>query len=472
MTQAPDQVLTVAQMQAAEQALIDAGTSVDELMLRAGRGAADTIRRIAAGRRVTVLCGPGNNGGDGYVIAETLRARGGEVTVVAPIEPKTDAAREARSRYVGEVRSDAMIVHGEVFVDALFGSGLSRGIGDDLMALLDALHRAHERRVAVDLPSVVFADSGEFFDQLWRHDCTLALGAWKFAHFSGPSAMQMGALRLVDIGVASVEGAARRIGPPELEPPGAYRHKYSRGLLGVIGGDMPGAAGLAARAAMRAGAGYVKLFADSAPAGVPHALVVETGSLAEALEDDRITALLVGPGLGRGEAARERVALTLETGKRVVLDADALHLFDDALLDLADPDDIVVTPHEGELRRLCENFAIETGAKRTMAARLFEETGLTVLAKGPDTTLHGNDYDNDREGDTGLFPPGPSWLSTAGSGDVLAGILGSRMAAGRWPFEAAAEAVWIHNEAARLAGPAFTADDLADAVSDAFARFL
>ena len=470
MTQAlqkTDQVLTVAQMQAAEQALIDAGTSVDELMQRAGRGAGEIVWRMAAGRKVTVLCGPGNNGGDGYVIAQLLHERGVPVQVVAPIEPKTEAARNARALYMGEVASDVAGRSGAVFVDCLFGSGLTRELSNDLAGAVEGLILSHEMSVAIDLPSGVESDSGHCFDRLGEYRATIALGAWKFAHFSGPAATQMGRLHLVDIGVGKQGSGAYLMPRPRIAPPWPGAHKYSRGLLAVIGGQMPGAPLLAATAAMRAGAGYVKLLTPDMPQGVPASLVVDTQVLDVSLEDARIDALLIGPGLGLGEDARERMRLALDLQLPTVLDADALRLLDYAMLQDAEPESIVVTPHEGELRALCETFGVSGDCKRSRAAGLQAATGMTVIAKGPDTTVHGEGEIDGETILTGLFRPASSWLSVAGSGDVLAGITASRLASGEEPFDAAVQAVWLHGEAARCTGPAFSADDLAAHVPQA-----
>ena len=230
---------------------------------------------------------------------------------------------------------------------------------------------------------------------------------------------------------------------------------------------MPGAALLAAEAAMRGGAGYVRLLSADAPVVAPAALLVDYSPLDAALGDGRWSALLVGPGLGRDAAARERLNLAL--GRRVptVIDADALHLLDDDVLEGIDVSRLLVTPHEGELASLCRSFGTPSGRSKLARARaLSEATGLTVLAKGPDTVLAAPD------GRVAFFPAASSWLSTAGTGDVLAGLAASRLAVGGEPYVAAGEAVWLHAEAARLAGVAFTADDLSHNVSAAYARFL
>jgi hydroxyethylthiazole kinase-like uncharacterized protein yjeF len=450
-----DQILTVEQMRKAEQALIDAGSSVDALMQVAGHG------------RVTVLCGPGNNGGDGYVIAQAIRERGGDAVVVAASEPTTDAARNARTKFGGEVLGADANPHGEVFVDCLFGSGLTRPLLGDHLELLTRLASRHRQRIAVDLPSGVQSDSGMLLnDGLPQFDLTIALGAWKFAHVLMPSAAISGELRLVEIGVADVGGAARMVTQPRIAPPGADAHKYTRGLLAVVAGRMPGAALLACEAAQGAGAGYVKLFADHRPPNAPFDLVVETESLADVLTDDRNTAILCGPGLGRDGAAREKLATALADPVPVVLDADALVLLGPR--NLAERQAATIaTPHEGELARLESAFDCEgSGSKVERARALAKASGMIVVAKGPDTVIASPD------GHVACASGASSWLSTAGTGDVLAGALASRVAAGVPAFEAACEGVWLHGEAARLCPPAFAASQLAARVPDALTACL
>lgn len=466
MPRPSDQVLTAAQMRAAEQALIAAGTGVDELMQRAGRGAAEWVWRIAGGRSVTVLTGPGNNGGDGWVIAEAIRQRGGDVAVVMAAEPATDAARNARAAYGGPVLARDAERHGEVFIDCLFGTGLTRSLSGHDAALLTRLAGSHARRVAIDLPSGIESDLGLPLNPgLPDWDLVVALGAWKPAHFLMPAAATMGAVRLVEIGVGPVDGAARAIGRPHLSAPAADAHKYTRGLLGVVGGAMPGAALLSARAAQGAGAGYVRLYGH-APATVPADLVADPAPLAEALLDKRIAALLIGPGLGRDGAAREALAVALAEQRPMVLDADALVLLGPrSLAEHRAP--VIATPHEGELFSLERSFALDgSGGKVERAMALARAANMVVLAKGPDSVVAAPD------GRVAYAPRGPSWLSAAGTGDVLAGIIASRLACGTEVFEAACQGLWLHSEAARLAGPAFSAGQLADCVRSAYAACL
>jgi ADP-dependent NAD(P)H-hydrate dehydratase / NAD(P)H-hydrate epimerase len=462
-----DQILTVDQMRAAEQALIDAGTSVGALMQIAGRGAADWVWRIAGEGRVTVLCGPGNNGGDGYVIAEAIRERGGNAVVVASAAPATDAARNARAAYGGEVVGYDASVHGDVFVDCLFGSGLTRPLtGDDHAALLRLAAR-HHHRIAIDVPSGVQSDSGMLLNaDLPHYDLTIALGAWKFAHVLMPAAAIMGTLRLVEIGVAPVAGAATMIARPQIQPPAPDTHKYRRGLLAVVAGAMPGAALLACEAAQGAGAGYVKLFADPRPANAPFDLVVDSGALTNVLTDDRNTAILCGPGLGRDARARERLAIALADPVPVVLDADALVLLGARQLSERQVETIA-TPHEGELVRLERGFDLDgTGTKADRARALAAASGMVIVAKGPDTLVAAPD------GRLACAPRATSWLSVAGTGDVLAGAIASRVATGEPAFEAACQGVWLHGEAARRCRAPFGASGLAARISVALAACL
>jgi hydroxyethylthiazole kinase-like uncharacterized protein yjeF len=462
MTGPNSQILSVAQMRAAEAALVDAGTGVDALMQRAGRGAAEWVYRMAWPRAVTVLCGPGNNGGDGYVIAEALRERGLEVAVVAPLEPGTAAAKNARAAWRGPVLERSGGRHGGTLVDCLFGSGLTRPLSDGLLGLLQELAGSHPHRVSVDLPSGVESDSGlPLNDGLPEYDLTIALGAWKYAHWLMPSAARMGMRQLVPIGVGEVPRAAQLLARPQLTAPAADAHKYRRGLLVVAAGAMPGASLLACAAALHCGAGYVKLASADPPAEMPPDLVVE----AEALGDPRANGLLVGPGLGRGDAAKARLADALARNLPIVFDADALAMLKPEAL-AGHSAARIATPHEGELAALAKAFGIEAESKLAIARELAAKAGMVVVAKGPDTVITAPD------GRTTIAPPAPSWLSTAGTGDVLAGLIASRLATGAGAFVSACEGVWLHGEAARLAGMAFSAGDLIHNIPTAYSTVL
>jgi len=449
-------------MRAAEAA---SAASEWELMQRAGRGCAEWIWRVAGGRAVTVLCGPGNNGGDGYVIAEVLRARGLDVRLVAPEDPTTDTAARARAAYRGPVAAELGKRHAPVLVDALFGFGLTRPLSGSFAALLDKARERHDFLISIDVPSGVECNTGAWLGVPWRADLVLALGAWKRAHWLMPASAAMGEKRLVDIGL-DIRQRGERLSPrPELSPPAADSHNR-RGLVAIVAGEMPGAPLLSAEAAMRAGAGYVKLLSDHSHPDAPAELVIEGENLASALADKRIGALLIGPGLGRGDAARHRLAIALDAAKPAVIDADALHLLDPDALEGVDTASLLLTPHEGELAAVCKTFGVEAEGKVERATALRDSIGASVIAKGPDTVLA------PVGGGLVFFPPASSWLSTAGTGDVLAGIAASRLAHHVDPARAAEEAVRLHREAAQIAGPVFTAGELARAVGAALARFL
>ncbi|MGN6376311.1 MAG: NAD(P)H-hydrate dehydratase [Sphingomonas sp.] len=446
-------VVTAAEMRAVEQRAIDAGTSVDLLMERAGRGVAAAVQRLASGAPVLVLCGPGNNGGDGYVAATVLAAGGLDVRVAAMAAPATDAARKARARRTGPVEEIATAAPAPVLVDALFGTGLSRPLDQALADRLCALAGAARFTITVDLPSGVTTDEGTVLSAVPTFDLTLALGAVKPAHLLQPAARYCGKVRLIDIGL-DVTSDAEVLARPSLPTPGPDAHKYNRGMVAVVGGPMQGAALLASTAAMRAGAGYVALLGSGG--GGPHALVHRVlGD--DALADDRIGALLIGPGLGRDAAAAERLDRALATDHALVVDGDALHLLKDRrdrLHDRKAP--AVLTPHAGEFAAL---FGKGDGSKLARACAAAHQIGATIVYKGADTVIAAPD------GRARLAGDANDWLSTAGTGDVLAGAIAAMLAARPDPFTAAAAGVWLHGEAARRLGGAFIADDLANALT-------
>lgn len=459
-----ESVLSVAQMRAAEQAAVDAGVSEWDLMQRASRNAAEWVRRLAAGRAVTVLCGPGNNGGDGYVIAQCLAKAGNAVQIIAPEAPKTQTASKARKTFEGSVSNDGDFTD-PVIVDCLFGYGLSRPLSGSYADLVERLARHDGLRIAIDVPSGVHSDSGDVLGPVPNFQVTLALGAWKRAHWTMPATAKMGTKKLIPLGLETAMSDEAVSRTPKLSAPAAGSHKYKRGLLAIVTGDMPGAPLLAAEAAMHAGAGYIKMLSPHSHPAAPADLVILDVDPGEGLADPRIAACLVGPGLGRGETSRARLSATLESGKPSVVDADALHLLDPDLLEGCDAARLIVTPHEGELAALCKNFDVKADTKRERAIGLHQATGLTVLAKGADTMMA-------VEAGFCYFSTASSWLSTAGTGDVLAGIIASRLAFHGDPFRAAEEAVWLHREAAHIAAPAFSASQLAKAVKPAMSVFL
>ncbi len=456
-------------MVAAEQAVFASGISVDALMLRAGQGAGDLIWRIGGLTPTLILCGPGNNGGDGYVIAEYLRLKGVPVCVAALAEPRTDAARNARAHYGGEVITLADAKPHSQLVDCLFGSGLTRPLDADLWARFSALVSAAQRSFAVDLPSGADADRAIWLNAPLRFDHVLALGAWKYAHMLEPVARDFGSLSLIEIGVDPHGQVVARLQKPLISPPDATSHKYRRGLVAVLAGAMPGAAHLAARAAQASGAGYVKLIgAGEAPASLPADLVWEraddAAAVAGRIADERIGSVLIGPGLGRTPAAAALLAAALASRHPLVIDADALHLLkaqQSALARRAAP--VLLTPHHGEAMVLADGIAgwAEGGNKVEQAQRLAAAWGAHIVYKGADSVIAAPD------GQAVIADRRCSWLSVAGTGDVLAGCIAARLANHGRPFAALCEAVWLHDRAARIAGPAFSALELAGKLPEA-----
>ena len=442
-----DPILTAAEMRAAERKAIDAGTSVDTLMERAGAAVAEAAWRTGGAVETLVLCGPGNNGGDGYVAARLLRERGVPVRVAAAAPAKAEAAHKAAAKWGGQVEALGDAKRAPVVIDALFGTGLARPLE---AAVADALARlcapAH-RRIAVDLPSGMATDDGALLGSVPRFDMTVALGALKPSHMLLPAAERCGQVTVADIGLGPIEARTHRIGRPALTAPPHEANKYSRGKLVVMAGDMPGASLLAALAGQRAGAGYVELLGAAGDAA-PHALVRRVWS-EEALEDNRVGAIVAGPGLGRSKTARARLDAVLASARPLLLDADALTLIGKSRhARLAGH---VLTPHEGEFARLFGNSGQDRLSRARAAAA---SSGAIVLLKGGDSIVAHPD------GRAAIAPLAPSWLASAGTGDVLAGIIGALLAQGHAPFEAAQIGLWLHAEAARCAGPMLIADDL------------
>ena len=458
MTPLSGPVVTAAEMRAAEDAVIAGGVSVEALMERAGAAVAEAVWRFGGGRSVLILCGPGNNGGDGYVAARLLAERGLDVRVAACAEPRTDACRWPRQGWTGAVATLEDAEGAPVLVDALFGTGLSRPLDEAVQAPLRRLAAEARLVIAVDVPSGVGTDDGRSLGAA-QASFTLALGALKPAHLLYPAAGLCGIVQRGEIGVP-ISSTTQVMAPPRLASPGATSHKFKRGMVAVIGGAMPGAARLSAQAAMRC-AGYV-VAANMAGRG-PDALVHR--DWASIASDDRIGALLIGPGLGRDETARTALQAALESIHPLVLDADALVLLTAehrlALRRRSTP--VIMTPHSGEFDAM---FGAGSGSKIDRARAAAAECGAVIVFKGADTVVAAPD------GRVRLSSDAPGWLASAGTGDVLAGIAAGCLSGGMAPLDAACAAVWLHGEAARVAGPALIADDLPDCLPQAIARAL
>jgi hydroxyethylthiazole kinase-like uncharacterized protein yjeF len=461
-------IVTAAQMVAAEEAAFRSGVSQDALMERAGAAVAREAARFAMGRPILVLAGPGNNGGDAYVAARLLKAAGHDVTLVATGEPKPGAAQRMQAQWDGPTSSLYAARPRPQLVDGLFGTGMTRPLERGLAAVFTELCRGADFTLSIDLPSGIDTDTGANLGAPRGIGATLALGALKPAHLLDYGLEACGHVLLADIGIP-VETKWRSAVRPRLAVPGPNSHKYSRGLVAVIEGVMPGAARLAARAAMAGGAGYVVLAGADPWTGGPDALVrrgISTSDdLAEFLAWDRIDAVVLGPGLGRDRRAEAYIRAAFACDKPLVLDGDALSLLGSgatrSLQSRTAP--TWLTPHSGEFDRMFEGG---DGSKieRTLAAAA--ATGATILHKGADTVVA------DPRGEVRILSGASSWLSTAGTGDVLAGLLAARVAGGGKGAGPAEAASWLHGRAAQLAGAAFIADGLIDRIPEALSECL
>ena len=476
-------LLTPAQMGEADRLTIAGGTAGTVLMERAGRAVADAVSRRWPPRPVVVLCGPGNNGGDGFVVARLLAQRGWPVRLALLGESgalKGDAAFAAAA-WPGKVEPlgiDVLTDAGLV-VDALFGAGLARPI-DGLAA--EVIHAPAKRQlpvVAVDVPSGVDGASGEVRGVAPQAALTVTFFCRKPGHLLLPSRLLCGEVVVAQIGID--RAVLDRIAPDTAANhpgwwlnrfpwAGATGHKYSRGHALVAGGAaMTGAARLAARAAARVGAGLVTVAAPeeafpiyaAALTGVIVAPAAGVDGFAELLADKRRNAALIGPGAGTGAETRDKALRLLAAGKSAVIDADALTVFADRPADLfgAIKSPCVLTPHEGEFARL---FQL-SGPKLERARRAAKASGAVVLLKGADTVIAAPD------GRAAINENAPPTLATAGSGDVLAGLVLGLLAQGMPAFEAAAAAVWLHGAAATAFGPGLVAEDLVEALPAALA---
>ena len=439
-------ILTAEQMRAAEAAAMAGGTPETTLMERAGRALAEAVRLYAGPRETLVLCGPGNNGGDGYVAARHLQAAGYPVRVAALAEPGAEAAKWAKRQWGGPVEPFAGAGQAPIIIDCLFGTGLSRGLEEPVFQRLLDLVDHSLVAVACDLPSGVGGDDGALLSPVGFYDLTVTFGALKPSHRLMPAMGHMGRVVLADIGI-DADSDWVEFARPDLPPLDLQGHKYDRGLVHCLAGEMPGAIALAASAAARAGAGYIRVSTSLPIAGLPSS-IVQTGGAD--LQDERIGCILVGPGLGD---IPQVLTLALTAPRPIVIDADGIGL-------VGEPErlhghDVILTPHEGEFLKL---FGKIDGSKPERALEAARRSRSVIVYKGPDTLVASPD------GPLGFAPPAPAWLASAGTGDVLAGMIAAMRARGLAPFEAACAGVWLHGRAAEAAGPQMIADDLVAAV--------
>jgi len=471
-------LLTVEEMYKADTAAIEGGVPGIDLMEAAGKAIFEEIVERWDQRPVSVLCGPGNNGGDGFVIARLLAGVGWPVTVYLLGDRqslKGDAATNAE-RWTGQVLPlDRSSMNGSpLIVDALFGAGLARPLEGGVSDVVAKVNEAECPCVAVDMPSGVHGDTGEVLGNAPFADLTVTFFRAKPGHLLYPGAERAGEVVIADIGIP--ERVLDDIGPrayvngpviwsEKLKWPDWRSHKYSRGHLLVAGGKrMTGAARLATRAARRVGSGLVTIaapkdvftvYAGDTP-GTITLPVDDIGDFEDLLRDDRRNAIIVGPGLGLSGETKSWVEAALGSKKACVIDADGLSVYQDNPAELFGllGENHVLTPHEGEFARL---FKFEDD-KVTRARKAAEKCGATVLLKGPDTVIARPD------GQAVIDAGGSPFLATGGTGDVLSGLIGGLLAQDLDPFDAACAAVWILAAAADQHGPGLIAEDIPDSI--------
>ncbi|HEX3535654.1 MAG TPA: NAD(P)H-hydrate dehydratase [Stellaceae bacterium] len=476
-------LLTPAEMGKADRLTIAGGTAGTALMENAGRAVADAVSRRWPRQSVIALCGPGNNGGDGFVAARILAERGWPVRVALLGERgalKGDAAAAAAS-WPGRVEEmGPAVLDGATFViDAIFGAGLARPVEGVAAETIAALGGHWPPVVAVDVPSGIDGGSGKVRGAAPKAALTVTFFRRKPGHLLLPGRSHCGETLVAQIGIepAVLDRIAPQIAANDPDCwldgfpwPRPDMHKYARGHALVAGGAvMSGAARLAARAAARAGAGLVTVAAPETAfpvyaAALTGVIVQPVGGLNDfsgLLSDKRRNAALIGPGAGIGGHTRDMVLALLAAKKRAVLDADALTAFaeDPETMFAAIRSPCVMTPHEGEFARLFD----ASGSKLDKARRAAQRSGAVVVLKGNDTVVAAPD------GRLVINENAPPTLATAGSGDVLAGLVLGLLAQEMEPFQAAAAAVWLHGDAADRVGPGLVAEDLIETLPAALA---
>ncbi|MEZ5787133.1 MAG: NAD(P)H-hydrate dehydratase [Xanthobacteraceae bacterium] len=480
------ELLTNAEMGRCDRLTIEGGTPGIVLMQKAGLAVADCVARRPLGIRVVLVAGPGNNGGDAFVAARILRERGYRLQVMLVGDAarlKGDAA-EAAQQWGGptEPADPAALAGADLIVDGLFGAGLDREVEGLPRAMIEAMNASHAPVVAIDLPSGINGTTGAVMGVAVNAVESVTFFRAKPGHYLLPGRLHCGTVRIADIGIKAETLAEVR---PQtflntlalwercFPMPRMTGHKYSRGHAVIVSGPATttGAARMAARGALRAGAGLVTIASPRDALAVNAATnlavmvrPVDGGvELTRFLEDKRFNAVGLGPGLGVGAATCDLVLAALADARAVVLDADALTSFSDdaprlfAAIKARGPASTILTPHEGEFARLFGALADAekpAASKLERARRAAQQSGAVLLLKGADTVIA------DPQGRAAINANAPAWLATAGAGDVLTGFTVGLSAQGMPGFEAACAAVWLHAEVAVALGPGLIAEDL------------
>jgi hydroxyethylthiazole kinase-like uncharacterized protein yjeF len=468
------QILTVAQAGAADRAALASGTPLFGLMQRAGAAVAAEVMARWTPRPTRVLCGPGDNGGDGFVVAASLASAGWPVRVAALVDvaQMKGAAAEAAAQWNGPIEtvSPACVADAALVIDALFGAGLSRPLAPEVVQTLRACQAAGATLVAVDLPSGLNGDTGAPLDFAPTATLTVTFHRKKPAHVLEPGRQFCGEVVVADIGLAEPpadwplnenEPALWRAGFPW---PKTDTHKTERGRMVVVSGEAwsTGAARMSARAGLRIGAGMVTVLSppNACAVNAAHLEAVMLKPFADRAEllrvADRADVAVIGPGAGITLETRLNLLALAAAGPALIVDADVFSVFREApheLFEVLTPRD-VMTPHAGEFERIFPGL-LKSSPERITAARLAaERAGAVVLLKGADTVIAAPD------GRAVVNTNAAPWLATAGAGDTLAGFIAGLIAQGMDSFSAACAGAWIHAEIGRDFGPGLIAEDL------------
>ncbi len=471
----PVALLTAEETRNADAAAITGSTSGETLMENAGRAIVDLITQEYKPCKALVVCGTGNNGGDGFVTARLLKERGWDVALVnvgniEDIKGDAKAAKDKWNMAGGATLTfhKEMLREAQLVVDAMFGTGLARDIEGAAKDAIVAINDSKVPVVSIDVPSGINTDTGAIMGVAIRASNTVTFVRPKPGHVLLPGKAHTGQLHVYDIGISGDKVKPKLF----LNAPALWKHlmpfpnpdsnKYSRGHTVIFGGGMTstGASRLAAMAALRVGSGLVSVASsqDALPiyamtlTAVMTKLADSTAQLAALLEDKRISAVLIGPGAGLSDKTRDYTLQILNSKKACVVDADALSIFQSNTKPLFDAISAptVLTPHEGEFERL---FATK-GVKTERAKDAAKQSGAVIVLKGNDTVIAAPD------GRVSINANAPVWLATAGSGDVLAGIITGLMGQGMPAYEAACAGTWIQGEVANRFGPGLIAEDL------------
>jgi hydroxyethylthiazole kinase-like uncharacterized protein yjeF len=479
-------VLTCDEVRQCEARAVAAGVSLSELMTRAGRACAEALDRRYPKGRVVVLAGPGNNGGDAFVAATRLVEFGRDVALreLAPGGARTAEGEAASKAWTGprSPLSDLQLRPGDIVLDGLFGAGLSRALAGEAARAAERVNAFTAPVVAIDIPSGLNGDTGAIAGPVIRAKLTVTFGAKKPAHVLQPAAELCGDVEIVEIGfgpfITDIGGGRLMENAPPLWAdrlawPTPSSHKHTRGRLAVVSGGLAhtGAARLAAQAGLRIGAGAVTLLTPPSALMVAASSVtaVMTSSFADADElvklTDKASAVVIGPAAGVTEDTRRNVEALIEAGRRLMLDADALTVLSRNATSLSRiaGRDIVLTPHAGEFERVFPGVLAAAPSRIEAVRTAAAQAGVVVLLKGFDTVIAAPD------GRAVVNTHASPFLATAGSGDVLSGIVGGLMAQGLAPFDAACTGAWMHGDAGLRAGPGMTAEDLDGALRETVA---